>query len=494
MIEFTAVDSNNETITYSAVDVTDGNIPFLRPAPSHSAARRNPDAPIRKSPRRDTSRSRMRPDSSRRTSPIAVSATADAPVRTGWLSTPSGNLFVADLVNGNLYKFPPGGGVANNSTLVGTVGPSLAGLVFDSSGHLFAARNATTGDYTTGAVIQLNPANASVIQTLATIPCAEPLSIDPLSGDLFTDDACGGGGTNTSLWRIASPATSPTLSVYATLPSAPNANIGFAPNGTMYVFVNSQIVQVTGTNGPNPPVVTTIPSIALYYLGLLAYGSQTNGDAQYLIANLPPNTGVNPNVPSTTSVVDLTTSPPSIGATIIANGGGGNMITGPDGCIYMSLGGGGVWKITDTTGACHYTGTPAPSISLTPTTLASNPQQGTPQTFTARFHNVTVADGTSVLLGVTGANTEVYPGQHRRRRSLVHLHRDPSGSRYHFGLGHREQFVARLESGRHHLGSRYRCDLPYSQRKHVQLGPEPGRHRDREPDGSIGESSGRACG
>ena len=28
MIEFAAVDSNNETITYSAVDVTDGNIPF----------------------------------------------------------------------------------------------------------------------------------------------------------------------------------------------------------------------------------------------------------------------------------------------------------------------------------------------------------------------------------------------------------------------------------------------------------------------------------
>ena len=28
MIEFTAVDTNNETITYSAVDVTDGNLPF----------------------------------------------------------------------------------------------------------------------------------------------------------------------------------------------------------------------------------------------------------------------------------------------------------------------------------------------------------------------------------------------------------------------------------------------------------------------------------
>ena len=171
----------------------------------------------------------MRPDSSRRTSPLEVSATADAQARTGWLSIRTEIVLVADLVNGNLYKFPPGGGVANGSTLVGTVGPSLAGLVFDSSGNLFAARNATTGDYTTGAVLQLDPSNASVIHTLATIPCAEPLSIDPLSGDLFTDDACGGGGTTRRSWRISSPATSPTLSVYATLPSAPNANIAFAP-------------------------------------------------------------------------------------------------------------------------------------------------------------------------------------------------------------------------------------------------------------------------
>ena len=406
MIEFTAVDANNETITYTAVDVTDGNLPF---------------------PQTGTVTFSDAPEPGCSNTEIAAPGYVAVPYVTGLLSEnfsyggigysgcpgpygmafdADGNLFVAELADGNLYKIPPGGGVANGGTLVGTVGPSLAGLVFDSSGNLFAARNATTGDYTTGAVLQLDPSNASVIQTVATIPCAEPLSIDPLSGDLFTDDSCGGGGTNTSLWRIHSPASSPTVSVYATLPSAPNANIGFAPNGTMYVWSNSQAVQVSGTNGPTPPTVTTLPSLSLYYLGLLAYGSQTNGDAQYLIANIPANTSVNPNVPTTTSMVDLTTSPPTVGATIIANGGGGNMITGPDGCIYMSLGGGGVWKITDTTGACKYTGTAAPSISLTPTTLASNPQQGKPQTFTARFHDVTVADGTPVSLNVTGANPQ----------------------------------------------------------------------------------------
>ena len=408
MIEFTAVDANNETITYSAVDVTDGNTPF---------------------PQTGTVTFSDAPEPGCANTEIAAPGYVAVPYATGLLSEnfsyggigysgcpgpygmafdADGNLFVAELPTGNIYKFPPGGGVASSSTLVGTVGPSLAGLVFDSSGNLFAARNATTGDYTTGAVLQLDPSNASVIQTVAaSIPCAEPLSIDPLSGDLFTADSCGGGGGSTSLWRIHSPASSPTVSVYATLPNTPNGNIAFAPNGTIYVWSGSEAVQVTGTNGANPPTVTTLPSLSLYYFGLLAYGSQTNGDAQFLIANLPGNSSVNPNVPTTTSVVDLTTSPPTVGATIIANGGGGNLITGPDGCVYMSLGGGGVWKITDTTGACKYTGTPTASISLTPTTLASNPEQGTKQTFTARFHNVTIADGTPVTLSVTGANPKV---------------------------------------------------------------------------------------
>ena len=253
MIEFTAVDANNETITYSAVDVTDGNTPF---------------------PQTGTVTFSDAPEPGCSNTEIAAPGYVAVPYATGLLSEnfscggigysgcpgpygmafdPDGNLFVAELPTGNLYKFPPGGGVASGSTLVGTVGPSLAGLVFDSSGNLFAARNATTGDYTTGAVLQLDPSNASVIQTVATIPCAEPLSIDPLSGDLFTDDSCGGGGANTSLWRIHSPASSPTVSVYATLPSAPNANIGFAPNGTMYVWSNSQAVQVSGYQRPDSP-------------------------------------------------------------------------------------------------------------------------------------------------------------------------------------------------------------------------------------------------
>ena len=110
----------------------------------------------------------------------------------------SGNLYVSDLFDGNLYKFPPGGGVAGPSTLVANIGTTLASLVFDSGGNLYASRTATTGDFTTGAVMQINPSTGAGIRTvhrILTYPTA--LSLDPISGNLFSDDSCGGGDPTT---------------------------------------------------------------------------------------------------------------------------------------------------------------------------------------------------------------------------------------------------------------------------------------------------------
>ena len=114
MIEFTAVDANNETITYSAVDVTDGNTPF---------------------PQTGTVTFSDAPEPGCSNTEIAAPGYVAVPYVTGFLSQdfsyggigysgcpgpygmafdPDGNLFVADLPKGNLYKIPPGGGVANS--------------------------------------------------------------------------------------------------------------------------------------------------------------------------------------------------------------------------------------------------------------------------------------------------------------------------------------------------------------------------------------------
>ena len=116
------------------------------------------------------------------------------------------------------------------------------------------------------------------------IACPGTISIDPLSGDLFTDDTCGG-FANASVWRVSDPGgVSPSTSVYATLPSSPNATLAFAPGGTIYAWVFSsdvpKVAQISGTNVA-PTTVSVLSGIQLNNFGLLAGGS---GDGTFLIA------------------------------------------------------------------------------------------------------------------------------------------------------------------------------------------------------------------
>ena len=410
MIEFTAVDTNNETITYSAVDVTDGNLPFpetgvvtFDSAPEAGCSNTIVAAPgfvatpyVTDIPAQNFS--------------FGGITFGGCPGAWGQAFDSSGNLYVSDLFDGNLYKFPPGGGVAGPSTLVANIGTTLASLVFDSGGNLYASRTATTGDFTTGAVMQINPSTGAVIRTVASdLTCPTALSLDPISGNLFSDDSCGGGGSdNSALWEISGLSSgTPATTVYANLPNTPNANIAFSPSGDMYIWDNGQGAMVTATNGPNPPVVTSIPGLGQSFLGTQAYGTQANGDAQFLIANFPANTSITPNSPPTTNIFDLTTTLPSISTPIIANGGANGMITGPDGCIYMAEGV-AVWKITDASGTCNYTAhNPPAALALTPATFSSDAAQGSPITLTASFHNGTAPSGTPVTFQVTGANPQM---------------------------------------------------------------------------------------
>ncbi len=411
MIEFTAVDSNNETITYSAVDVTDGNLPF----PETGVVTFN------SAPEAGCSNTMVAAPGFVAT-PYVTGLEAQnfsfggveyggCPGAWGLAFDSGGDLYVSDLPTGNLYKIPPGGGVADAGTLLSTIGPSFGRLAFDHSGNLFGSRNATTGDFTTGAVFQLNPTTGAVIATVASnLTCVgDALSVDPLSGDLFTDDGCSGGGSdNPALWRISGATTgSPTTTVYANLPNTPNADIAFSPSGDMYIWDSGQGAMVTATDGPNPPVVTVIQGLGQSFLGTQAYGTQANGDAQFLIANFPVDASLNPNSPPTTNIFDLTTSPPSISTPILANGGGNGMTTGPDGCIYEAEGV-AVWKITDTNGACNYTAhNPPAALALTPATFSSEAAQGSPITLTASFHNTTAPTGTPVTFQVLGANPQL---------------------------------------------------------------------------------------
>ena len=417
-ITFTVVDQVAETVTYSAIDVTDGNLPFPATGtvmfingPANGCGNGNP---------------------------VAGPGYLVTPYATGFLSQnfsygdigfsgcpgafgiafdSSGNLYVGDSPTGNIYKFPSGGGVANSTTLLTStaIGPSLGQLAVDKNGNLFAGRSATTSGYNgyLGAVYQVNPTTGATINTFATdLMCPEQIAIDPLSNDLFVGDSCGGGGSgNQSLWRISNPSTSPTESLYATMPGSTNASIAFAPSGTFYVWdytTGVQIVQVSGTNGPTPPTITPVTGLAVSpgFLGLLAGGTQTNGDANFLVYNYTPSSATSGSI----GIADLTVSPPSVSTVLVSSGvvNNNNLAVNPmDGCIYLAAGN-AVFRITDSTGACNYTAAqPAPAIALTPAAVSPNPAQGTSQSFTASLHYVTAPAGVPVVFQVTGANPQI---------------------------------------------------------------------------------------
>jgi len=179
--------------------------------------------------------------------------------------------------------------------------------------------------------------------------------------------------------------------------------LAFAPGGTIYAwtFTGSEVnvAEISGTNGPTTPTVTTLPGLQLSNLGLLAGGT---GAGTYLIGT--------PFVDDATvglNEVDLTTSPPTLATGLTTKAGANYLTIGTDGCIYGSQGP-TVFRITDTAGDCTYSSALAsPSIALTPTSVSPNPAKGTSQTFNASIHYATPPAGTPIVFSVAGANPQV---------------------------------------------------------------------------------------
>jgi len=408
-IEFTAVDSNNETITYSAVDVTDGNVPFpqtgtvtFSDAPEPGCSNTFVAAPGFIAHPYATGFIAQN-------FCVGIACVSGCPGAFGLTFDASGNLFVVDQPTGDIYKIPAGGGVANSGTLLtSTAIPTLDELAIDSHGNLYGGVNETGLNYMNGEVVKIDQSTGDISGTIASgLTCPGLISIDPLSGDIFTDDNCSGAGlNNASLWRIADPTGTPKVSVYATLPGSPNGTEAFASGGTIYIPTaggGSELAVVSGTNGPPTPTVSTLTDLPLFGLGLLALGTQAGGAAQYLISSFD-QVG---SVPGGIGTFDLTTNPLTQSGTLVtANGQAVDMVIGPDGCVYAARGV-AVFRITDDTGACTYaSASPAASLYLAPVGISPNPAQGTSQTFTAQFHNVNAPAGTPISFSVTGANPQ----------------------------------------------------------------------------------------
>src|SRR5208283_3876462 len=170
--DFTATDTVEQSVTYTATDVTDGNLPIPGGATVDFTSASGPP-PCNIGP-------------GMAAAGFAVKTFASGFPNTSCLGPiglafdPNGNLLVGDYSTGVLYKFPPQGGVAGPATEVGNTGiVSLDGLAFTRDGRLYAS------DQADNTVVELDPNTGTVLRTVAKVAFATDLAVDPLSGDLF---------------------------------------------------------------------------------------------------------------------------------------------------------------------------------------------------------------------------------------------------------------------------------------------------------------------
>lgn len=417
-IQFSVTDNIPETVTYTATDVTDANEPVPGSAMVQFTGAGNP-------PPCSLGVASVQPGANFAIQQFATGfQSPDANTvlgnlcygLTGMAFDPSGNMYVATYFEGNIYKFGPSGGTANPAQLVTTTPYSstncLSGLAFSKDGqHLYMARQ-FCGEAGSD-VVEISPTDGSIIRELVTgMGCATALATDPLSGDLFLSQPCDLPMGSNNIVRISSPeSASPTTSVYAS--PGQSSNLAFAPDGTLYTastladIDSNFIVSVSGTNSAVPGTVTYITN-------------DFNEPSAVVPALNPLNISMPPfllidDINNIMSELVLPIPPPPAQQqpTEIIGGGSQGLygITGPDGCAYMTQSD-RILKITAADGTCNFASTsPLPGLSLSPANVSPNPAQGTQQSFTATFSNVTVPTGTLVDFAVIGANLQ---------RALVH--------------------------------------------------------------------------
>ncbi len=187
----------------------------------------------------------------------------------------SDNLYVADRADGNIYRFQPGGGAASPDTrLTPSPIPGLiTGLVVSRSGAVYLAR------YAAGDIVQVDPDSGEVIRTVAKVPCATGLAIDPVSGDLFvSEDQCG-----STIFRVSRFYSGPgTVTPYTYAPGVDGMAFD-SVSGTLYAESDGHVVRIDGTRSLTPGRVDSIADVP--YADGLAFGAHTSGEPSYLVAN-----------------------------------------------------------------------------------------------------------------------------------------------------------------------------------------------------------------
>ncbi len=405
---FQVTDSVSEAVSYTAIDVTDGNLPVPGVAVvtwSDGIGCGTTVPPVAAAGYAVTLYANGFPVQNGVTfGGITISGCVGVG---GIAFDPAGNLYASDYVTGDVYRIPPGGAIVSDANRITAtpIGTSVGAMTFGGDGNLYAVRLATSGDFSTGAVLRINTINGATTSVSSNLPCPFNIATDPLSGDLFVTDGCTGDGSDdASIWRVGNLGGSPSTSVYAQSSGSPNGGLSFADDGTLYVVhsylpFQGMIDIVSGTNDGAP---TVTPTLIDSTFAVTALGTNAAGGAKALIVGASRIAGF----PEAVAAWDMTLDPPDFsGAVLEETGAGGLRAVGPDGCLYLNASV-GIYRLSNADGTCPNAAqlAPNPSLVIAPVDEPTIAPQGTVEHFNITFPHTTVPIGMPVTVIVSGAN------------------------------------------------------------------------------------------
>jgi hypothetical protein len=167
-IQFTATNLVNEVVTYTAVDMTDGDLPVPGNAVvtfSNSTNLCGPGAPT----------------------PVGQNGYVVTPFATGFVARPlsfgginfggcpgaSTPAFLGEHVffsdwTGDVIKLGAAGGAVTSANRLANIGKTLGWPTVGKDSKLYAARVATTGNFNTGAILEIDPTTGAVIRNVVS--------------------------------------------------------------------------------------------------------------------------------------------------------------------------------------------------------------------------------------------------------------------------------------------------------------------------------------
>ena len=404
---FTATDINAEAVDFTATDVTDGNLAVPGSVSVNFAPTTATCPTTLPTPASGISVTAFATGISYNTEgEIFPGNFTENSCTTGAAPAfnTAGDAYVADTNNGTIHVLPPSGGAlsAANQLPDASFPPDTVGqLVFGPDGSLYAGLANFSTDVSNPEIVQLDPSTGATIRVVADsstgLPdCPYVMAVDPLSGDLFTDDECSGYAASDQISRISDPSgTSPTVYDYYNTGSC-NLGLAFAPDGTLYLAnCNGEVDAISGTNTATP-TESTVSAVSGTPFSVAVTGTNSSGDATSLDVF---------TLGGDVDSIDLTQSPPAVST--IATGTTFFYITATSasGCAYGSIPG-SIVEVGPPTCASSPSTTSNPELSLAGPGVM-NPAAGSSITFNAQLGNVASPTGTPILFTVSGANPQV---------------------------------------------------------------------------------------